>query len=263
MRIDFFEEFPTEQNLDKARLINFNSTIYLAARSIKEFEGYEKQLKKINPSLEPAYWPILEKSYWISPFSYGYELENLTKELREHNQKSSRPLKVLIDLELPLDKKLILINLPFYFKNRRLIKELFRKQKQFKIEISTAECALINRLTQKKLELEGISYSLKKHPHEKIIMFYPSMVKKEFTIEKIRKYIVKKHKEHKGSLSIALGTIAIGIKGNEPILSLDNFEKEIIFLKKTRIKRAVIFRLGGLNKKYLNILKNNLQSKPI
>jgi len=81
MRIDFFEEFPTEENLKKAKLIDFPSTVYLAAKSLEEFKISRKKLGKINPKLEAGYWPILEKSYWISPFSYTYELKKIFKRI--------------------------------------------------------------------------------------------------------------------------------------------------------------------------------------
>ena len=71
MKINFFEEFPTKENLDKAKLIKFDSVVYIAAKSLKEFEKWSKQIKKINFRITPAYWPILKKKegYWLSPFS--------------------------------------------------------------------------------------------------------------------------------------------------------------------------------------------------
>gem|GEM_PF-5659933 len=41
LRIDFFEEFPTEKNLEKAALVNFKSTVFLAARSLQELRSPE------------------------------------------------------------------------------------------------------------------------------------------------------------------------------------------------------------------------------
>ena len=98
MRINFFEEYPTSENLEKAKLIDFNSTIFLAAHSLEEFHKYKKNLLDINNRLDVAYWPILNNTYWISPFSYTSDLEKLFKELKENKEK----LTILIDLELPL-----------------------------------------------------------------------------------------------------------------------------------------------------------------
>jgi len=70
MRINFFEEFPISLNLSKAKLIQFPSTIFLAATSLEHFNTAKKKLKKINPKLEAAYWPILPKADWMAPIPY-------------------------------------------------------------------------------------------------------------------------------------------------------------------------------------------------
>ena len=48
MKIDFYEEFPTRENLKKIKLINFNSKLFIATKSLKKFKKIEKQIKKIN-----------------------------------------------------------------------------------------------------------------------------------------------------------------------------------------------------------------------
>jgi len=45
MRIDFFEEFPIVENLRKAELIDFESTIYIAVKSLKQFYSLKKKLE--------------------------------------------------------------------------------------------------------------------------------------------------------------------------------------------------------------------------
>ena len=47
MKISFFEEFP-EKGLEKAKLINFPSTLYIATKSLIEFKYFRDKLKKIN-----------------------------------------------------------------------------------------------------------------------------------------------------------------------------------------------------------------------
>ena len=68
MIISFFEEFPDKNSLSKLKLINFNTKLYLAAKSYKEFKKIKIKNKFVK---ELIYWPILEKNegYWISPFS--------------------------------------------------------------------------------------------------------------------------------------------------------------------------------------------------
>ena len=59
----------------------------------------------------------------------------------------------------------------------------------------------------------------------------------------------------KENYSISLGTIAIGILGNEPILPPEQLRRDISFIKEAGFNRITIFRLGGLNKDYIKILK--------
>jgi hypothetical protein len=40
MRVNFFEEFPNSVSLSKAKLIDFPSTIFIAAKSFKEFKKW-------------------------------------------------------------------------------------------------------------------------------------------------------------------------------------------------------------------------------
>ena len=60
MRINFFEEFPTKENLEKARLVDFETTVYITAKSLEEFHKYAQQIREINEKVVPAYWPILK-----------------------------------------------------------------------------------------------------------------------------------------------------------------------------------------------------------
>jgi hypothetical protein len=69
----------------------------------------------------------------------------------------------------------------------------------------------------------------------------------------IKKNLIKLR--NKNQYSISLGTIAHGIFGNEKILSSKNLEKDLEFVKKAGFKKVIIFRLEGLNKDYLNIIK--------
>ena len=252
MRINFFEEFPTEANLKKAKLITFPSIIYIAAKSLEEFRAVEKRLYKINKKVEAGYWPLLEKSYWISPFSYIYELKDLIRDLK-HNKKK---LKVLIDLELPfLNPKLFLRNLFSFIQNKRLIKKLFKDARKSKIEILTAEYPISNKLLQKKLEWFGVSYPINKFPHKKIVMLYSSVIKSKIVLSQMKKFISKKSKEYGKNLQVGLGTIAKGILGTEPLLSPKQLDRDLKFLKENNIKEATIFRLGGLNKEYLKVIR--------
>ena len=104
MRIDFYEEFPTKENLDKLKLINFKTNLHIASHSLKEFLKLKDKIKENYKNVKGVYyWPILEKKdgYWLSAFSRKSALKKLILELK----KNTKPLKVMWDAELQMINK--------------------------------------------------------------------------------------------------------------------------------------------------------------
>jgi hypothetical protein len=94
----------------------------------------------------------------------------------------------------------------------------------------------------------GLNYDINL---EKSFMWYSSMSSDQKN-KKSRKYLSQiKNKNH----SVSLGTIATGILETEPILSPKNLEKDLLFVKNSGFNKVTIFRLGGLNRDYLDIIK--------
>ena len=62
-------------------------------------------------------------------------------------------------------------------------------------------------------------------------------------------------KEFKDRFIPCFGTIAVGIQENEPILSAKQLEKDLTTAKKHKCREVIIFRLGGLNEKYVKVLE--------
>ena len=81
----------------------------------------------------------------------------------------------------------------------------------------------------------------------------------------IRKRFFKNIKQlqykYQKDLQVGLGTIATGILGNEPILSPQKLARDLKEMQELNINEVVIFRLGGLNKKYLQTIKKFLRKK--
>ncbi|MCK4589820.1 MAG: hypothetical protein KAT77_05220 [Nanoarchaeota archaeon] len=245
MKVNFFEEFPTRENLEKAKLVKFDSVVYIAARNLKEFLKYFKEIKKINQRITPAYWPVLKKKegYWLSPFSETKALKMIFEELK----KFDKSLVVLLDFEFPIHvPKLFFKNFFRFFKNKKLIKE-FLRTKPKKIKLVTAEYVINNKLFNLILGLLGVH--LKKGISERIFMCYTSMARNDYW-EKVMKNNIEKQK------SVGLGVIALGILGDEPIISVQNLEKDLELAKKSRTEKVTIFRLGGLNKDYMKVINN-------
>lgn len=253
MKFNFFEEYPTLENLEKAKLINFDSTIFLAANSFNEYKNYKRLLYDINPNIYTAYWPILPNSYWISPFSNTKDLQNFIKEIFSINES----LTVLIDLELPLakHKKMYFKNLFSFWKNKKILKRFFIEAPMHNVNIVTAEYPSFFIGANFLYRLLGISFNINKYKHTQCIMYYTSMMNK-FVSQLARKGIIQTIKINP-NLQLGLGTIATGILGNELILSINSLKKDIEFMKVNNIETGVIFRIGGLNEDHIKLLNNN------
>ena len=104
------------------------------------------------------------------------------------------------------------------------------------------------------MKLLGLNYSIN---YERSIMWYSSMVSRG--INKMIKKNIKKIK-NKNNYSISLGTIAVGVLGNEPILSPANLERDLEFVRRQGFKKIIVFRLGGVNREYIKILEKFILS---
>ncbi len=238
MQIDFYEEFPKKENLEKLKLVKWKTRVFVAAKSLQEFQSLEREIKKIKRGTEVAYWPIVPNSYWVSPFSNTRDLIELFKEL------DSIKNQLLIDLELPLKKPSYFIkNILRFRKNKKLIKQFLEKNKS---RVTTAEYP--STVVGKLMKAIGLNYSI---DYERSIMWYTSMFPK-WLIKSSKKGLQKI--KDKSNYSVGLGTIDIGIMGNEPILVPKKLEEDLNFCKETAFKKIIIFRLGGLNKDYIEVL---------
>lgn len=260
MKFNFFEEYQTLDNFKKTELINFNSTIFLAANSFNEYKENQKLLTSINPNLSTAYWPILPNSYWISPFSNTKDLQLFTKEIFSINE----PLTILIDLELPLvkHKELYFKNFFSFRKNKKILNNFFKEAPTHNINIVTAEYPPFFVGISFIYHLLGISFDVKKYRHTQCIIYYTSMIPNKFISKLIRKGIIRSKKINP-NLQLGLGTIATGVLGNEPILSLKSLKSDIDFMEINNIETGIIFRLGGLDENYIKLLENNMPSARI
>jgi hypothetical protein len=234
MKISFFEEFPTKENLSKLKHVSFNTKIYLGSRSLAEFESIAIS------------WPILDKKdgYWFSAFS---NREALTKTLSELKFSS---VSIMWDAELPTHQNplLYLSQAHNFFRNRRLIREFISNHKN---PVYTAEYFPSSWLLQKFFEFVGVSFE--SGNHFPIKMLYSSM--HDFGDFLIRQQISAAKARYGGKLCIGLGTLAHGILGTEPVISLELLERDLNICKELGVNEVILFRLGGMNKEYKKILE--------
>ena len=242
MQISFFEEFPTKDNLSKISHITFPTKIYLGAKSLEEFSSIEPNSRFVK---EKIYWPILDKKegYWLSPFSKREAI------LRTINELKSAKHLILWDAELPTFQNPVLYftQLPFFFSNRRMIREFIASSKN----ISTAEYFPSSKIMAHLFNFLGLSFQ--SDNHYPIKMVYSSM--HDFGEFIMRREIKLAQKLYGGRLRIGLGTLTHGILGTEPPISSKLLDRDLSICKELGITEVILFRLGGINKSYAKILK--------
>lgn len=254
MRINFFEEYPTEENMSKLDLINWSSTILLTAPSLKEFENIRAKYSVKYPHITFGWWPTIPGSYWVSAIANPSDLERLFLELT--SKVHEKELPVLIDLELPITKHLYFKNIFHIWSNKKRISKFFIEAPNFNLKLYTAEYPAFNKLLYQIWKLLGISPSFK-FQHTKLPMVYSSVWPKYFGnkiwegAKNFEKRFVRKNYRRVG---FGIGTIALGVLGNEPILKPQDLKVDITWAKECGVDEVFIFRLGGINKDYKLIL---------
>ncbi|MAG52562.1 MAG: hypothetical protein CMH62_01215 [Nanoarchaeota archaeon] len=264
MQVKIYEEFPTEKNLSKLKLIDFNIELIIAASNLSKFREYEKKVKKNKNVKAVGYWPTLKKEegYWISPWGKREGLIRILNEIKENVDKGEK-LFLKWDAEAPwfMKKSLYITEFFKFFGNVRMIKKFFRDYKS-KIRIITAEKP--NILPEWFNDLFGMGFHPEKYGNEKVKMMYTSLGKYAGSIgawifKKWYRRVVKKWgKRHSDKFVIGIGCTAIGILGDEPLITKEEFERDLKFAKENGMKKVAIFRLGGLDKEFVDILKNYL-----
>lgn len=245
MQISFFEEFPTAKNLSRLNLINWPTKLYLAASNLREFDKIKSRIKN-KIVREIVYWPILkiDEGYWISPFSSRKALIRTFSELR------GKKIPVMLDLELPTSKNpfLYLAQGLNFFRNKKLISDFIQ---EYVGQVYLAEYYPEGKMKEKVMASFGLHYSNKK---VKIIkMIYHSMhgFNENFIYDEMK----LGRGEYSNRFLIAYGTIAKGIQRNEPILSLKQLKNDLELAERAGVKEVIIYRLGGLNRGYADLLK--------
>ncbi|MBT7496974.1 hypothetical protein HN662_01475 [Candidatus Woesearchaeota archaeon] len=245
MLISFFEEFPTKDNLAKLKLVNWPTKLYLAAKSYHEFCKITKKINH-NHIKEFIYWPILEKKegYWISPLTPRTALKRILEELKK------KKVSVMLDLELPTTKNplLYLTQSLNFFRNKKLTSDFITN---YSGDIYLAEYYPEGKRQEKIMQSFGLHY-----PHKKakiIKMVYHSM--HNFNQDFIKRELTRGVEEYADNYLVTYGTIATGINGNEPLLEAKQLENDLKIAQKAGVKEVVIFRLGGLNNQYAQLLK--------
>lgn len=265
MEINFFEEFPSERNIDNVGLLNFSTKIYVASSSLDDFSHWKNKLHSSSNVSSVVYWPtISDDDYWISPWADPTELDSLFSRLKDHARDSG--LEIMLDLEFPKNKTRILTRNDNVKINKEKIEKFMDEAKDSGIVLSAIQKSYF---PESLLEKAGLRYS---HPDVKRInMYYTSMFQRivlpDFVVDPLFKR--KAERAASNNESLAIGIIAPGIysKGHylgfiENTYKPKDLEKELIIAREAGVREVIIFRLEGLsrNDDYVKVV-NDL-SKP-
>ena len=235
MKISFFEEFPTPANLKKLALLPYKPKLYLAAPNVPTFQHLTHGLK----CAEDIFWPVVKKEdgYWLSPFSPSRALSRLFHDFRTHTPPlfSAPPF--------PLRTSLLVTSLPSALANLWRIRSFLSR---YPAPLYAGEYSVEPRPLS---FLLGVP-SRKGMKHVK--MLYSSLHKGlPF------KQLFEDHlKTHGHDFIPALGLLAPGIHGSEQILSPTQLRQDLEMCQGA--DEVILFRLGGLNQKYLTVIEKFL-----
>jgi len=239
----FWCEFPNRVNWDRVNKIDFNTEVYLAVKNKKEFLKFKKNIK--NKNIKVGAWPVLDKKdgYWFSGFCSKMAIDKLDE---------FKGLNIKIDIEPPIIKG----SGNFITMLRYFLKYLFSKGKN-----NDYLAKKINSLNNKKVIISPIApkFLMRKYVGEikdkknfyYNHIFYTSMIPKIF--RPLFRFLYKLWFMGKDTRKVyfALGCLDVGIYGSEGIYkNINEFEKDLNYVKKLGIDKIVVFHLSGLfNKK--------------
>jgi hypothetical protein len=242
MRIDFFEEFPSPQTLLPIRSFPAGTTVFMGCSTLEEFQLLSRLLRSINPQAQPAWWPILKTSYWVSPFSSHHELLSLKRQMTEVEYGT----EILMDLELPLLKlKLVIKNFGYFFRNKELLKKMTQDER-----VLCAQYPDSLLTTTRVLQLLGVSFP---NAQRRLVMAYSSMMPGPLKAH-FRKALVLQIRQDP-LLSVGIGALGRGALGFESQMSDLELEQDLSFCHSMGVKRVVVFRLGGATPSQIEILR--------
>ncbi len=250
MRIDFFEEFPQSSQLQPARQIDFPSTIFLAAWSLSGFLHVQERLARVHDGLATAYWPLLRRSYWLSPCSSPRELRRLTAELGHQ----AAPERWLFDLELPYLRPRALFRRHLWLQRKAQIAELFDTADQYGRKVYCAEYPVVAAWQRRLLQWSGLAWDSDAQPHTRVTMCYGSIIRWSAVRRRILDDLSRVAREEPSPVAVGVGTLALGVDGREPTLSPAELERDLNALQARGLQHAIIFRLGGLTPAHLRIV---------
>lgn len=249
LQVSFFEEFPTNNTLENLALLHVPTKVYLAAHDLEEFRQWRDDIQQQHPATEIIYWPLLpeEAGYWISPWSDTKALEHLFATIL-----AEKNMAVMLDIEVPKKRSLMLRNAFLWSKNKKMIEHFLQQAPQKNITAYMIETTHLPVAIRREI---GLAYDSEKFAMNPIRMYYSSFRLRftpEIYVQARFEAEVQSAAEGKGLMGI--GLIAPGIYGSEPRYDAARLQRELKTINQTSIPEAIIFRLAGLDEEYIQVI---------
>jgi len=263
MKFTFYEEYPTDENLEKLAELRVPIELIVASSSYRLFRDIQSQIKNSTSTVQRiGYWPILShtEGYWMSPFADKSALERTIGEIKENDMEG---LLLHWDAELPVTKPQRIVKAENFTLNKKNIREFLRNHKQYVANLVVSEWPTIL-LPEKAQQTLGVAFDPEEIDAEKVKMVYTSWssivphpirdlsrrASKEILI-----YEAKKNRsEHGKRAGIALGCLHTGEFGKEPRITPNDLREDLETVRNLGYEKVYLYRLGGLNSEYAQIM---------
>ena len=265
MEYTLYEEFPTDENLERIDLFRNPVNLIVASPSLAEFQNLESRIRRSTDKIKRVgYWPTLHKDegYWLSPFSDEKALDRVLAEVEERTTQD-QPILFHWDAEIPLKSPGRIILPTNFQKNKQRIKEFLEQHKSYGVDLVVSEWP--NCLVPEQIqEFLGVSFNPEQYNFKKVKMLYTSFAK-YFPGSSIPRTIFERLLEQEASrgiakygthFSIALGCLSLGVFSHEPILSPKELHEDLSTLRRLGLNGVYIYRLGGVNKDIAQIMED-------
>jgi hypothetical protein len=242
MEAIFWCEFPEKIDWKQAKkLIKFNTEIYVAVKTKKEYQIWEKKIKSKN--IKIGAWPRLteEEGYWFS----GFIEKEAIDQLKEFNG-----LKIKVDIEPPFPGKINGLGLIRFIlahtlrkgENNKYLVETIRNHKG---NIIISGFPLPGWLSKRYGDITVLQDNMEKSFISYTTMF-PILVPRIY----IKLFARRMLKKYRKKAIFAIGCTGKGALGNEKTYTrIEEFRKDLEMMKNIGAKKIVVYNLEGIMEK--------------
>lgn len=240
MQTIFWCEFPEKVDWDEARkTIKFDTEIYVAAKTRKEYEDWKKRVKTKNIGV--GAWPRLdeEEGYW---FSGHLEKEQIDK------LKEFRGLKIKVDIEPPFPGKgFSMIKAALYLlrytlrkgKNNQYLEETIKKLGD---KVIISGFPLPGWITKRYGDITRLDRGM-----EKNFISYTTLFIRPISRWYAKRFARSMIKRYGNKAMFALGCTGPGVFGNERTYkNLEQFREDLKMIRETGAEKIVVFNIEGI-----------------